>query len=379
MYLEESAELINKKLAGLINKNNIVLWGMAENTVRLFQYTEISRYSIRNFVDNSKAGQFLFGKIVNLPKEINWNEIDAVVISSFYHEDEIEEELRRNYNYEGFVLKLNEEGQQVPFYEHLLRQEIQVTEDERSILDKNRIFKGIHTGKRIFILCCGPSIGEMDLTLLKDEMTMAVHSFYLHKDIEIIRPDYYCSAPWSYDERKKEDLGVKYAKEIKHYLGDAKYFFSINDRKMIQDSKAFGIDDVYFYNSGICSYLYEEIDFCQKIMSIQSVPILCIQMALYMGFKEIYLLGTEHDNLVTMKYNHFYRYEDSIISKSNGETDCNGNLNDTFGNEINCYYNLWNQYRVLKGIAERSGSKVYNATPKGVLDVFERVEYKALF
>ena len=98
-----------------------------------------------------------------------------------------------------------------------------------------------------------------------------------------------------------------------------------------------------------------------------------------MGFQEIYLLGTEHDAIVTGKYSHFYQYSDSITSKENGETDAQGNLHSTFSIQLKCICRLWEQYEILKKIAEKKGSKIYNATPGGVLDVFERVDFNALW
>lgn len=375
MYIEENATRINEKLIQLREKRNIIVWGAAENTVRLFQYTNISQYSIKGFADNQKAGTQFFGKAVMAPGDIVWSEVDAVVISSFYHENDIEEELYRKYAYFGMVVKLNEEGQAVPFYQHLSELDVRAPQDVQPIINRNEIYRNTHAGQRLFILCCGPSIQQMDLTVLRNEVTMAVHGFYLHKDIKIIRPQYYCNAPFHYGA----DWELDYVKEVKKYIGNSHYFYGITDKKMIETSGVYDEEEVNYYWYGSDSLLYEEIDFCNGIMPIQSVSILCIQLALYMGFKEIYLLGTEHDTIVTNKYTHFYNYFDSIDSPNNGETDPQGNMNNTFGYMLRCTYTLWEQYKVLKKLADKKGVKIYNATPAGVLDVFERVDFEALW
>lgn len=380
MYLEEKVIQMNARLEQLKGKNNIIIWGAAENTIRLLQYTTLAQYAVTDFVDNGKAGEQFCGKTVKAPGEVVWNGVDAVVISSFYHENSIEEELRKGYGFVGIIVKLNEAGQEVPFYKYLSQKDIRVPVNLQPIVDRNRMYKDIHKNKRLFILCCGPSIQEMDLTVLKEEITMAVHSFYLHKDIRTIRPNYYCSAQWSYSEELKESLGLKYAREIKKYMEDSKYFFCIRDKEMIEKSGAFDSNEVnYYYYGSIGDSLYEEIDFCQGVMPIQSVPILCLQLAIYMGFREIYLLGTEHDAIVTRQYSHFYHYDASIMSQENGETDSKGNLNDTFENLLGCTYTLWEQYKIVKRIAEKQGIKIYNATPMGILDVFERVDFRSLW
>lgn len=379
MYLEDRIEMINKRLTELEKKKNIVIWGASENTVRLLQYTSIFKYDITKIVDNKHIGKSFYGKIIASPKNVEWFKVGAVIISSFWGESEIEKELYEKYKYNGSVIKLNEKGQTSPFYNHLFKSELQAPENIQSILNKNRKFKNIHTGKRLFVLCCGPSIQKMNLTVLKDEITMAVHSFYLHKDIYDIQPKYYCNAQWGYNEKMTKELELQYIKELKRHVGKSQYFFSVMEKDLIEKSSIFQSEELNYYFYGINSFLYEDIDICQGIMPPQSVSILCLQLALYMGFKEIYLLGTEHDTLNSNYYKHFYSVSDSIISKESEETDEDGNLNDTFEHQLFCIYNLWEQYKVIKKIAEKNNIKIYNATLGGRLDLFERVDFKKMF
>lgn len=133
MNLDEIITQINRKLNGIKDKKHIVVWGAAENTVRLFQYTDISLYPIEAFVDNTKAGEQFFGKTVQAPQDIIWKDVEAVVVSSFYHEDDIEEELNKKCGFAGTVIKLNEVGQKVPFYMHMT-----VDNEKRQELAKSR-------------------------------------------------------------------------------------------------------------------------------------------------------------------------------------------------------------------------------------------------
>ena len=83
---------------------------------------------------------------------------------------------------------MNETGQTQPFYQCLPRKDLQTDHKFQHILKGNKSLKDIHKNERIFILCCGPSIQQQDLTLLKDEITMAVSSFYMHKDLRSYSP-----------------------------------------------------------------------------------------------------------------------------------------------------------------------------------------------
>ena len=67
MYLEEHVIRLNKLFEQLKEKRNVVVWGAAENTVRLFQDTNLLKYDIAEIVDIKKAGKFFFGKMLKFP------------------------------------------------------------------------------------------------------------------------------------------------------------------------------------------------------------------------------------------------------------------------------------------------------------------------
>lgn len=386
MYLEEQVIRLNKLFEQLEKKRNIAVWGAAENTVRLFQDTSLLNYDITEITDIKKAGKFFFGKILKLPEEIDWERIEAVVVSSFYHEDEIEQDLRLKYGYAGLIIKLNETGQTQPFYQCLPRKDLQTDHKFQDILKGNKSLKDIHKNERIFILCCGPSIQQQDLTLLKDEITMAVSSFYMHKDLKIIQPNYYCNAQWARNEKLSDDVEMEYLKELHKNVGHSRYFFAAQEKELIENSHVFDSREVnyYYYDysdyHGICRpYFYQEVDLCQEIMPVHSVPVLCIQLALYMGFKEIYLLGTEHDSLLTNQYTYFYDKDKCVTGRKDVTIDENDRLVWNFSRSLADTYRLWENYKTMKRIADAGNVKIYNATAGGALDLFPRVDYYQLF
>lgn len=379
MYLEERVKYINEKLSCLRNKHNIVIWGGAENTAKLFQYTDLLNYDIFGIVDKGKAGKNFFGRRMQLPADIAWTQVEAVVISSFYHEDEIEKELKNRYRFTGMIIKLNEQGQRRPFYQHLAKADIQVPEDYQEIVERNKRFKGIHKNERLFVLCSGPSIQKMDLTVLKNEITMAVHSFYLHKDISVIQPEYYCNARWEYNEKVTEKVAETYLKDLKKSVGKSQYFFSVREKEIIDRIQVFDPEEIHYYCYGKASSLYEEVDLCRGIMPVHSVPVICLQLAIYMGFKEVYLLGTEHDFLTTKKYAYFYDRKQAVTGDTDITIDADSNLVMRFSDALADAYALWENYKVVKRIAEKNDIRIYNATVGGALDLFPRVDFNSLF
>ena len=114
-------------------------------------------------------------------------------------------------------------------------------------------------------------------------------------------------------------------------------------------------------------------------MPVHSVPVICIQLAIYMGFKEIYLLGTEHDFLTTKKYAYFYDRKQAVTGDTDITTDADSNLVMNFSDAIADAYALWNNYKVVRRIAQKNDIKIYNATMGGALDLFPRVDFNSLF
>lgn len=381
MYLDDEIARLNKLFLGLREKKKVLIWGAAENTSSLFQYTDLLKYSICGVVDNAVEGSF-FGMEVRKPCQIEWKSVDAVVISSFYREREIEEELLVRWQFHGSIIRLYTGNEEKPFYSHLSRKELEVPESDREVVEKNSELYNIHSGGRIFILCCGPSINDMDLTVLKNEYTMGVSCFYLHKDISIIQPQYYCCAQYGYGKKITKEVVRKHMEIMERTIGNAQYFFSAHERELIEANQLFEGKKVNYYYYKYWNFpleLYEEVDLCSAIMPVFSVPVLGIQLAMYMGFKEIYLLGVDHDYIITNKYSYFYDRKDSVFGDTDPTADADSNITISFSESLDDMCNLWNNYRILKKIADKKGIKIYNATKGGILDVFERVDFQSLF
>lgn len=379
MYLEEEVARINELFSSLRGKGSIFIWGAAENTVNMFRFTDILGYSIKGIIDNKVTGSF-FGKKIYKPAQVNWKNVDAVVISSFNYAKEIEIELLNQWCFLGTIIKIYDGKQKRAFYEHLSYNDVEVPELYQEVIKKNSKFHRIHEGKRIFILCCGPSIKDMNLSILQNEFTMDVSSFYLHKDISNIKPKYHCSTEFIYTSKLSKDSVVRYMRELEDTLGDVQYFFSLQEKDLIEKHGLFQNKRVnYFYFKHFCKSFYEDIDLCSAIMPVHSVPVLCIELAVYMGFKEIYLLGAEHDSILTNQYLYFYEKKDSVFEYTDISVDATGKLSIDFSASLTDTYFLWEDYKIVKRIAEEKGIKIYNATIGGILDLFDRVEFDSLF
>jgi hypothetical protein len=117
-------------------------------------------------------------------------------------------------------------------------------------------------------------------------------------------------------------------------------------------------------------------DITQKIPGIQSVPIMAIMIAMYMGCSEIYLLGVELDELWCGEYKHFY---DNEIMRNDVAVNQEGKSITPLIEMFKINYILWQQFDMLRCIAAANNIEILNATQGGALDVYRRVKVEDLF
>jgi len=246
----------------------------------------------------------------------------------------------------------------------------------RRELERNRIFYNIHREQRCFILATGPSIQKQDLAPLQNEVCIAVSNFFVHQLFSAIQPKYYCVS--GYHKPASESDWLNWIRQIETCIGTATLFLSVGDRERIMRHELF-IDKSLHYlllDLPLQKMLKHRIDVTRSILSPQSVSIMALQLAVYMGFQKIYLLGCDHDWLFHInKSVHFYEEKNHTLVTSG--------YNEWFGEDFGSYCydcsTLWEQYKWIRRVASERGIEIFNATEGGVLDVFPLVCYEKLF
>lgn len=249
---------------------------------------------------------------------------------------------------------------------------------------RNSKFLNIHQGQRCFILATGPSINKQDLKPLKNEICFAASLFFLHKDIKEINPQYHVRAPnhppfdFEVPQKSFEGLSQAYSRQTTCFFGHNDYEYSF--RNFVEQNPQFKNDNIYYLNYCHAQPLDETNynnpaiwDICKSLFSPRTVIYCAIQIAVYMGFKEIYLLGCDHDylaNLTRRSSAHFYEDKEGIDDSQEWPSTEEHFLR---------YHFRWKQYRLMGEHLETKGVHIYNATEGGLLDVFPRVNYESLF
>ena len=206
-------------------------------------------------------------------------------------------------------------------------------------------FKNIHKGERCFIVATGPSINKTNLKLIKNEVTFGVNSLYSILDKFDLKTNYYAVSDGKVWER--------YSKPVSKL--DTTLFISSDTGRMYLRQNTSG-NAIILQTKGYMSVTGDfSTDISKYVVGGHTVVIdICLQVAYYMGFKEVYLLGCDCDYSGTKT--HF-----------DGSTPSN-----LTGMAIGEYDKVFKAYEVCKKVFENDGRKIYNATVGGKLEVFER-------
>ena len=111
-------------------------------------------------------------------------------------------------------------------------------------------------------------------------------------------------------------------------------------------------------------------DFARGTYGACSIIIDCIQLAVYMGFKEIFILGVDFD----------YSYEIPYFSKKYIEDEVENHIIDLKKEAQEYPYERAQfEFILCKQYSDDHGMKIYNATRGGKLEIFPRVNFDDLF
>lgn len=243
------------------------------------------------------------------------------------------------------------------------------------LLDGNRHLKDIHAGQRCTILGNGPSVKELDLGQLAGQIVISVSNGYLHRDFSCIAPRYHCVPQITYGRMTEEDV-VLWFREMHENLGQAELFLNETEADLVRRHALFEGRKVHYlaFRESFDEVSHtERPDLADGIPRIESVPIMALMVAMYLGFKKVGLLGVDHDHFKSRTY--IYAFEVGVQAGKDFSVSTSGAVQTAWHDEFQSLARLWRQYRVLRKIAATNGIEIVNATPGGELDEFPRVEY----
>ncbi len=237
----------------------------------------------------------------------------------------------------------------------------------------NKNFRDSALSKHIFILATGPSIKNQHLSKLAGELCISASNFFVHPDFNKINPEYHIF-PASHDPITDEQMVAWFQDGEKHFRAGQKIFIADTDKYLVDRFSLFKNQNVYYYhvNTERNINVNKDISFTEELPKIKTVAHTALYLSMYLGSKEIYLLGVDHDWLLHIgESKHFYQEAKSeLVNK--GYVENIAKKETDLENDFALSVLLWKQYRKIKEYAERREIKIWNCTPKSLLDVFPR-------
>jgi hypothetical protein len=230
------------------------------------------------------------------------------------------------------------------------------TKRNRNSIEK---FKNIHKGERCFLIANGPSLKKIDFSLLKGEYSIGLNRIYLMEKENGFLPDYLGCI----------DVEAQLSQFLEDYDNLAlPCFFNWGFRDKFSKK-----ENQYFVKDNL------RPDFSYDIAKEgygtgRSVTYMAMQLAYYMGFSELYIIGKDHSYNTTEK--------SGTGIKSTGDED---------NHFINGYYKpgmKWfapdleteeYAYKLTRAVFEKDGRIIKDATIGGKLEVFEKIDFFSLF
>ena len=221
-----------------------------------------------------------------------------------------------------------------------------------------RDLKDKFLNKRCFIVGNGPSLNKTNMKLLKNEYTIGLNRIYLNYENMEFEPTFYCVTNPNVIEQFAQEVdkvnSIKFIrKESKNLIKNRWNTFFV-DRLLDRD-----------FNQN-----FESLEWCEG----WTVTYCAMQVAFYLGFKTVILIGVDHyyketgvpDKLVTANVN-----------------DSNHFHPDYFGKGTKWQYPDLEQserfYKIAKKVYMENGRMLLDATIGGKLKLFPKVDYLSLF
>ncbi len=224
-----------------------------------------------------------------------------------------------------------------------------------------RKYKDIHKGERCVIIGNGPSLKSMDLSCLKNEVTFGMNRIYLLFDQIPFEPTYFVSINELVLKQFSDEISQLTMPKFINWNTRAN--FDLNDKSIMFLKDTLKLTDEF------------STDLTGRIFSGGTVTFVALQIAYYMGFDNVILIGVDHSfsqkgipNTVELRkaaedQDHFHPQYFPAGSK--------WQLPDLLRSEL--------AYSIARGYFEREGKKIIDATINGKCEVFEKGDFYSIF
>jgi hypothetical protein len=228
----------------------------------------------------------------------------------------------------------------------------------RASIERLQEYKGRHSGERCFIIGNGPSLNKTDLSHLRGEYTFGLNRIYLMFPKLGFKTTYFLSM---------NDLVIEQCAEEIRGLSIPK-FISWRARRFISPTP----DMMFLYTTYTGPKFSKDVS--GRLWEGATVTYVTLQVAFYMGFQQVSLIGVDHNFATQGKAN------STVVSQGDDPNHFNPSyFGKGFRWQLPDLETSERAYTMAREAYESSGREVIDATVGGKLTVFPKVSYDSLF
>lgn len=219
---------------------------------------------------------------------------------------------------------------------------------------KLRQFENVHLNQDCFIIGNGPSLNKIGIEKLNDYYTFGLNKIFLIQQKIDLSFHYYVAVNRLVVEQSINEINkITCPKFISYTAG--KDFFK-------------GDKNSYFVKSGRGTFFQKDIT--QPLSEGHTVTYVALQIAYFMGFKNVYLVGVDHSFKQVGQPNSVEKLENDDPNHFSPDyfRGMNWNLADLFNSEIS--------YFLAKKYYFEDNRNVFDATTGGKLDIFPKISFE---
>lgn len=233
---------------------------------------------------------------------------------------------------------------------------------KKSNFTRNLKLKNLHCDERCFILMNGPSLNNYDLTLLENEITFCTNHFNRSDVYKITKPNYHIALDKGFFDIKGNKLQKDELEDLIDNNKNCKFIFHSH---YLENFKL--TDNVYVtYPKHFPGIYGVKNDLHSVTSNFANVSLFAINCAIYMGFKEIYMLGLDFEPGI---FNHFYEEQGHELEKKRknyNEASKSLICERYWGYSMAQYHSFY-----LSDYAKKNNVKIYNTNNSSYIRSFD--------
>lgn len=328
------------------------------------RYFEKTGVIFEGYIDNNvqKQGTYLHGRKILSLKSADIENACIFIATAIATSVIIKKQLLENGVSEENIIEFNDDRINDELFYNLIGNDI---------LKKNIHLKDMYKGKRGVIIGNGPSLTKEVLNKVKGEI-----SFACNFAIEMVGINGWVPSWYVINDSD-------YSREVLHSeltSVDGKYQTGIlmNARCLSNEGHKFDLNrpDLWFYhNKGRRSdgEYTVECDMMKPILDIATTVHAMLQIMIYMGFKEIYMVGMD------WKFPNIELEDGTIVHIGDFAVHSEMQPQDINGSGYSLKVSLGEKgFKIIREYADQHDVKIYNITPDSGLNIFEKKDIESV-